>query len=389
MDSIPVSRAGARLTIDLDALCDNWLFLKRLSGDAECAAVVKADAYGCGIEPTVSALSQAGCRTFFAATPDECGRVRKSAPNARIFCLNGLFEDAEDYFLEHDILPVLNAPEDAKTYAQFAKKSGLALGCAIHLDSGMNRLGFGFDELRTFLDESEFVKCLSIELFMTHYACADEIGHPKTERQRSLFLEAAELLPKVPLSAANSAAILQEANHAFDLTRPGIALYGGEALSGKPNPMKPVVALEGRIIQIRTAAKGSGIGYGEKEILERESRIAYVSLGYADGFPRSASHKGVSIRDIAEPATAFFKGRALKGIGLVSMDMMGFDITDISEDEIGVGDFIEVIGANASIDDLARSAGTIGYELLTRLGGGRCARVYKGAGSPMNENERE
>ncbi|MGI9357648.1 MAG: alanine racemase [Rhizobiaceae bacterium] len=367
--------AGGQLTIDLGALARNWKLLNERSGDAECGAVVKADAYGIGIKHAVPALMKAGCKTFFVAVPDEGRKLRSAAPDSDCYILNGLFPKATKFLVENHLRPVLGTWNQVELWAEAARQCGHALPCAIQMDSGMTRLGLSLEELEQLVANTDLMAQFDIKLFMTHYACADDIGHPKTESQREIFQHASAFLPGVPRSAANSAANLQEAGHAFDLARPGIALYGGEALINVDNPMEPVVTLEGRINQIRTAKAGDSVGYGATETLRRSTRIAYLSVGYADGYHRAASNMGVPMRAVTPAAHAAFKGYILKGIGRISMDLCAFDITDIPPDEIAEGDWLELFGKTIPIDDVARAAGTIGYELLTGLGR-RYARCY-------------
>ena len=368
--------AGGRLTIDLGALVDNWHHLAKLAEGAECGAVVKANAYGCGIEPVVEALSAVGCKTFFVAVPEEGIRVKKTSPDRDCFVLNGLFETAVETFIQSDLRPVLGSIKQIELWANAAKERGEALPCAVHMDSGMNRLGLSLSELERLVTQNHLMDWLNIRLFMTHYACADDIGHEKTALQREVFLKGSELLPGVPRSAANSAADLQADGHAFDLARPGVALYGGEALNDVDNPMKPVVTLEGRINQIRQCKAGDAVGYGATQTLTRDTRLAYLSVGYADGYHRAASNSGVGMRFVSPAANAAYKGTVIKGVGRISMDLCAFDVTDIPEDEIAEGDWIELFGPTIPVDDVARAAGTIGYELLTGLGQ-RYSRIYK------------
>ncbi len=367
--------AGGRLTIELGALVSNWRLLAKAAGTAECGAVVKANAYGCGIEQVTEALSKAGCKTFFVALPNEGLRVRKTAPDARCFVLNGLFKEAARHYQEAGLIPILGSLGEVETWVEFAKSGGEPLPCALHLDSGMTRLGMNSKELERMVRSDHLMRHLIPQLFMTHYACADDIGHPKTQVQRETFLQASKLLPNIPLSAANSAAILQADGHGFDLVRPGIALYGGEALNDVPNPMKPVVTLEARIIQIKNVRAGDTVGYGGAETVKKDSRIAYVSVGYADGYHRGASNQGVAMRAVSPAAKAGYNGKIIKGVGRISMDISAFDITEIAESDINPGDWIELFGKTIPVDDVARASGTIGYELLTGLGS-RYARHY-------------
>ncbi len=359
--------AGGRLTIDLGALVSNWHMLAKNAGQAECGAVVKANAYGCGIEPVVQALFQAGCRTFFVALVEEGIQVKQTAPESRCFVLNGLFPDAAPHIHKANLIPTLGSIQEVEIWAAFAKQQGKPLPCAIQMDSGMTRLGMGKRELERVVSARHLMDHLDPKLFMTHYACADDVGHPKTEMQREVFTEASKLLPGVPCSIANSAATLHVDDRTFDVARPGIALYGGEALNDTPNPMKVVVTLEGRIIRIRSVKAGETVGYGAAETVKKDSRIAYVSVGYADGYHRSTSNMGVTMRTVAPAAIAAFKGNTIKGIGRVSMDISAFDVSDIPETEIAAGNWIELFGNTIALDDVARAAGTIGYELLTGL----------------------
>ncbi|MEM9732707.1 MAG: alanine racemase [Pseudomonadota bacterium] len=378
MSDIHPDLAGGRLTINLGALVRNWQKLAVLAKPAECGAVVKANAYGCGIEPVVKALWAAGCRTFFVAVASEGQRVKAVAPDATCYVLNGAYESALAHLNKAGLLPVLGSLPEIENWAALAAKLGRALPCALQMDTGMNRLGLTLAELERTVSHADLMGVLDVQLFITHYACADDIDHPQTIAQRERFLQASALLPGVRRSAANSAADLQAAGHQFELARPGIALYGGEALNDVENPMEVVVTLEARIIQIRTAGPGDAVGYGATETITRPSRLAYVSVGYADGYHRAASHMGVPMRAVAPPVEAAFKGQKIKGVGRISMDMCCFDVTDIPEHDIAAGDWIELFGPTIPVDDAARAAGTIGYEMLTALGQ-RYSRTYVGA----------
>ncbi len=377
--SIDPDLAGGRLTIDLNALIENWSKMRDHAFPADCGAVVKANGYGCEVEPVVKALSRAGCRVFFVALPTEGLRVRSVAPEATIFVLNGVFDNSQQAFLDGDLTPVLGTVENVRRWIAVAHQQGKAMPCALHIDSGMNRLGFQAGDFETLVHDANVMGQLDVKLLMTHFACADDIGHPKTIAQRELFDKTTRLLPGVPRSAANSAGTWQDKANIFDLARPGTVIYGAEALNDVPNPMLPVVTLEGRIIQIRNSPKGEQVGYGATQTLQRDTRIAYVSVGYADGYQRASSNTGVPLRSVIEkPSQAAFKGHYLSGIGRISMDMCGFDVTDIPPEEIAEGDWIELFGPTIPLDEVAAAAGTIGYELLVGMGQ-RYARTYIGA----------
>ena len=352
---------GGRVTIDLDALASNWRLLRDRGAPAECGAVVKADAYGCGIERVVPVLARSGCRTFFTALPAEAAKVRKAAPHASIYVLNGLF-DATTWFAQNNVRPV------AGTLPDVERLRGTGQPFALHVDTGMTRLGLTVAEARK-LDTSG----LRIEMVMTHFACADDVDHPKTDSQREQLVQIAKRFPGARISVSNSAAILQGGDNRIDLVRPGIAMYGAEALNDVENPMRPVVTLEGRVVQVREAKRGDTVGYGATVTLTRKSRIAIVSVGYADGYHRSASGSGVPMRHERKGAHGFLRGRNVPVLGRVSMDLTAFDVTDVPG--AVQGDWIEMFGANVAVDDVARACGTIGYELLTGLGN-RYRRTY-------------
>ena len=353
--------AGGRLRIDTAALARNYRTLADRAGSAECAAVVKADAYGLGVSNVVPALQSAGCRTFFVARASEGVALRAIAPRARVFVLDGVHEGSLSDLRVNGLLPVLGSLAQLGLW----REAGGREPCAVHIDTGMNRLGLRPDEFAAVASDGS-LEGLRIALLMTHPACADEPDHPLNERQRALFAEARERLPDVPASYCNSAALLGE-GPALDLARPGIALYGGESIDGQP-PLDPVVTLEARIVQRREVRKGEPVGYGATWVAQRPTRLAVCAVGYADGYPRSIG-MGVALRE-ARPAA----GRGAVGgvpvpiVGRVSMDLTIFDVTDVPAGIQAANDHIELIGPTVPLDEAARHAGTIGYELLTRLG---------------------
>ena len=374
-----VAGAGGRLSVNLGALVRNWKTLAAHAGRADCAAVVKANAYGCGTREVVAALARAGCRSFYVALPAEGVVARKAAPNASIGVLNGYFADAADTYVEHRLRPVLGSVEEIDGWRTLCERRANPLPCILHVDTGMNRLGLTVEEFHELAD-TDALAGIAITMLMTHFACADDLGHPKTLLQRERIAQCAERLPQVPVAAANSAGSLQNgegSRFAFDQVRAGVAMYGAEALNDVANPMEPVVTLEGRVLRVRPVAAGDTVGYGAAQTMVRDSRIAIVCVGYADGYHRAASNAGVSMRALSAPAKAWFDGRSVPGVGRISMDLCAFDVTDLPETAIGPGDWIELFGPNIAIDDVARAAGTIGYELLTGLGQ-RFARTYIG-----------
>ncbi|MEM8796630.1 MAG: alanine racemase [Pseudomonadota bacterium] len=359
--------APGLLTIDLPALAENWQLLDRMSGEAECAAVVKADAYGIGLLQASAALRDAGARTFFVATTAEAVALRQKFSDVTIYVLNGLQPGKSSVFLEHELCPVLNSLEEIEEWAY----DGNSAPAALHIDTGMNRLGLREEEAGALADDAKQVSCLRLNLIMSHLACADTPSSLMNGCQLSRFRDAAGLFEGVPRSLSNSAGIFNGSAFHCDLVRPGIALYGGAALKSHEDdcPMKPVVTVTAAILQIRDVKAHESVGYGAAETVEAPHKIAVVSAGYADGFLRSAGSTTAE-----KGASAYVGGKHAPLIGRVSMDMIAIDVTEV--DGLKRGDRVELFGPNASINRLASNAGTISYEFLTGLGH-RYRRTYK------------
>ena len=358
---LSADEAGGRLTIDAAALRANYHELREAAGGAECAAVVKANGYGLGIANVVRALVSEGCRTVFVARASEGVAVREIAPSLRIFVLDGVHEGTLSAIQVNGLIPVLGSMLQLGLW----REAGGGEPCAVHVDTGMNRLGLRRDECASLVRGGAF-DGIRVALLMTHPACADRPEHPLNAAQRETFGRVRSMLPDVPASYCNSAALLGR-GPTLDLVRPGIALYGGEAIEGG-RMLRPVVALDARIVQRRDVPAGETVGYGATWRAERDSRLAICAVGYADGLPR-ASGTGVPVRDVR--STAVFGalcGHRVPIVGRVSMDLTTFDITDVPIDAATSDDHIELIGPNVTLDDVARAAGTIGYEILTSLG---------------------
>jgi alanine racemase len=362
----------AILTIDLDALAANYRRLRDLAAPAECAAVVKADAYGLGMAQVAPALARAGCRTFFVATLGEAAALRSLLPQAIIYVFSGLMPGTAELYRAADLRPVLTSAEEIKEWASFCTSRGEQLPCAVHIDSGMNRLGLSADEIDQVAEARDLRQVLTLSLVMSHLACADEPDHPKSETQRKIFDRLRARLPHALASLANSAGILLGPDFAYDLVRPGIALYGGHPRRHGKNPFRPVVHLKGRVLQVRQVAPGETIGYGATHTFKRASRVAVVSVGYADGFFRSLSHK-----DGQEEFTVYVGAHAAPILGRVSMDLITIDVTTVPEEISRRGAWVELIGPNVPAHAVAARAGTIDYEILTNLGR-RAFRRYIG-----------
>lgn len=365
---IPKRLAAATLTVDLGALADNWRRLNDLTGRAETAAVVKADAYGLGIGHAAPVLAAAGCRTFFTALGHEGAEVRRAVPDARVFVLNGVMAGAEADFVEEDLLPVLNDLHQIGRWRDHAARTGRRLGCAIHIDTGMTRLGLLGEAVERLAEDPSLLDGLDVQLLITHPACADIPDHELNAQQLAMFHERAARLPKIPLSAANSPAIFLGPEWHLDLVRPGVALYGSNPSPLCKGAMKPVVDLKARILQVHEIARERTIGYGATHRLSAPQRIATCGVGYGDGYLRSLGNRGFGM----------LAGRRVPLVGRVSMDLITFDISSVPETEIGPETEISLIGGGVDIDELAAKGDTIAYELLTGLGA-RYARDYVGA----------
>jgi alanine racemase len=370
--SIPAD-ARAVLTINLDAMRANWAALNVASGKAECAAVVKADAYGLGLEEIARALTREGCRTFFTATLEEGRRIRAVQPGANIYILDGLLPGAAPHYAGFDLRPCLGSFGEVQEWAAYCDAIGRPLAAAIHIDTGMNRLGLPAVEVDALAAEPAVFTRFHLTLVMSHLACADEPAHPMNARQRAAFDALRAKLPATKASLANSGGVFLGAPFHYDLVRPGIALYGGRAFEGETNPMRWVVQLQARILQVRETPAGETVGYGATYVCERPTRIATIACGYADGFLRAISRVGRS-----SGAVGFLGPHPVPIIGRVSMDTITLDVTDVPTVHAQRGAWVEVMGARTTVDDLTDRAGTIGYELLTRLGR-RVHRVYRDA----------
>jgi alanine racemase len=365
---IPEDLAGAVLAIDLSAIQNNWRKLAAQAKPARCGAAVKGNAYGLGIEPVALALWEAGCRDFFVARPKEGEELRGILGEAAIYVLDGLFPGQAEFYARNTLLPALISIDEAREWAAFGRVYGRKLPCAIHVDTGINRLGFSLADFHALQADRQTMQDLNVTLLMSHLACADEARHPLNAKQKNAFAEVRKKLPGIPGSLANSSGIFLGRDFLQDLVRPGIALYGGNPTPDKANPMQAVALLEGAILQVRDVAAHQTVGYGATWASQHTSRIAILGAGYKDGVPRSLS--AASGRN--DRPQVLIAGRRCPVVGRVSMDMMAIDVTGL---DVKRGDRAEILGPNILIDEAASWAGTISYELLTRLGS-RYARLY-------------
>ena len=353
--------AAARLSIDLDAIAANWRTLAAMNR-GETGAVVKADAYGLGSARVAPALMAAGARSFFVALAEEGVPLRAAlGPLPRIFVFSGLMPGEAPLVRAANLIPLLNSQAQVQEVKALATTLGRPLAVGLQFDTGMNRLGLEPSDLSALLAAPGGLAGLDLALVMSHLACADEPDHEMNAAQREAFLAmtAHPALAGVPRSLGATGGALLGPDFHFDMTRPGIGLYGGLPFSDA----RPVVALEAPIIQVREVAEGETVGYGAAWRAETVRRIATICVGYADGL-----HRALSVG-----FTAWMGAAPLPSAGRVSMDLVTLDVTQCPEAREGA--YVTLLGPGQGVDDLAAKAGTIGYEILTSLGA-RYARRY-------------
>jgi alanine racemase len=366
MVSDPAERADTILEIDLAGIVANWRFLAQRVKPAGCAAVVKADAYGLGAIQVSPALAAAGCRLFFTATLDEGIALRGVLPEPfEIAVLNGVSRGAIAEFIEHRLVPVLNDPGQIADWQAGSARQG-RLPAMLHLDTGMARLGLPMREFERLAAEFVCEGVARWRALISHLACADEPAHPLNEIQRMRFHSARRRLCGVPASLAASSGIFLGGEFHLDFVRPGAALYGVNPQPGAPNPMRQIARLKGRILQVREVDRGEPVGYGAAHVMDAPGRLATVAVGYADGWPRSLSHRG----------SGRLGGQRVPLLGRVSMDLVVFDVSSVDPSLACPGSFVELLDDDYGVDAAAADAGTIGYEILTALSR-RCHRVYR------------
>ena len=361
--------AGALLSIDLTALQSNYRLLARKAGKAACGAAIKGDAYGVGVKPVAKALWAEGCRSFYVARPEEGAALREILPKAAITVLDGLYEGQAVFYRKHQLVPALTTLSQIRDWA----KNGKGAPCSLHVDTGINRAGLQPSDWLAFTGDDKLLSTLNIRMLMSHLACGDDDQSPMNRQQLDRFTAIRKSVPHLKASLANSPGIFLGRSYAFDEVRPGVGLYGGNPTPYQKNPMKPVVTLDARILQVRNIQKGETVGYSATWKAERTSRIAIIAAGYADGVARKLSSSQPQ-----GPAQVWLGGQRCPIVGRVSMDMMTIDVTDVPERKLAKATTAELLGKHISVDEAAGWAGTISYELLTHLGK-RYARVYNQA----------
>jgi alanine racemase len=366
MATIPLPHAGAVLHVDLNAVAANWNFLRARHDSGPVGAVLKADGYGLGAGPIARRLARAGCRHFFTAHLNEALALRPEVPDSFIGLLGGLLPGTEAELVAHAVTPALGSLGEVDLWTAHARRLGRPLPAMLHVDTGMSRLGLEERDVDVLAADPQRLTGVIVSHVMTHLVASEEPGNAVNTEQARRFVAARARLPAAPTSLANSSGIFLGKEFGSDLARPGAALYGINPAPGRPNPMQQVARLRARVLQVRDIASGTSVGYNATWTATRPSRIGTVGIGYADGWHRSLSNKGV----------AHFDGKPVPLVGRVSMDLTTFDITD--HPGIAPGTWLDLLGPGLGPDAVADAAGTNGYEVLTSLGR-RFARVYRGA----------
>lgn len=375
------STAGARLIVDLDAIRRNYRDLvARAVPGATVAAVVKADAYGLGADRVAPALESAGCETFFVATLDEALSLRRLLPTAHIYVLDGNLPGTEAALGAGNLVPVLNDLGAIERWRDQARRTSIPHRAVLQLDTGMCRLGLTPAEGACLAAEPERLDGLAPSLVMSHLACAEQPDHPMNQEQLRRFVALTAALPAMTRSLANSSGIFLGADFHFDLVRPGAALYGINPTPDAPNPMAEVARLQGKIVAVRDVDSAMTVGYGATHRVARSGRIATLAIGYADGFPRALGNIANGV--LSDRGTSQI---ALPVVGRVSMDLITLDVSALAPDQTMIGTHVDLIGGSRTVDAVAAQAGTIGYEVLARIGR-RVPRIYRDSTTDGHES---
>lgn len=344
------------MRVDLDALARNYRALRTAAIPGRCGAVIKANAYGLGVEPVAKRLFDEGCRHFFVANLSEGTALRALFATAEIFVLSGALDGEERALRVASLIPVLNSHEQVVRWVELGDSKRYP--AVINLDTGMSRLGLDARELNQLALDTGTLGELEIAYVMTHLACGDTPENSMNERQIAEFEVLKQRLPPAPTSIGNSAGLLSGEKYRGDLSRPGIALYGGNPFSSRANPMEPVVTLLAPVLQVREVTRTATVGYGATRQVDAPARLATLGVGYADGIPYSLSNSG----------RGYLSDTYVPIVGRVSMDLVSVDVSAAPRHSVYPGAMVELVGPNVLLDEVAEAAGTIGYEILTGLG---------------------
>jgi alanine racemase len=358
----------ATLTIDLSAITRNWRLLSQTHRQNACAAVVKANAYGLGVGEVSAALADAGCSHFFVARLEEAIELREILTSQFIYVFDGVQPGEENYFLDYNIIPVLNSLPQFERWEAIASTTEAAAS-VLHVDTGMNRLGLTIDEAEKLAVEQERLKAAQTRFIMSHLSCASDPAAELNKLQCERFNHIRRCFPNMHASLSNSAGVFLGEKFHHDLARPGCALYGINPFDDRPNPMEHVATLTAPILQLReTTQDNEPVGYGADVYVHKGTKIATVGLGYADGLHRILSGTGLH---------AYIAGHRAPLLGRISMDLITIDVSHIPPDMLEETTAVEIINPQQDVNALAQAAQTIGYEIFTSIKA-RVKRNYVG-----------
>ena len=363
MSFAAMGQADSCLTIDLGAIIANWRYIDSLSSaTTTTAAMVKANGYGLGAKNVAEALANAGCTEFFVANLGEALSLRqhldeRGHKQLHIMTLHGCQRDGLDDHIAFRITPVLNDLEQLSRWRMCSQQRSDSLPALLHIDTGMTRLGFDADQIDWLIENKSALDGLDCRYVMSHLVSAEVADDPTNALQLAAFNEWRRWFPGMPASLANSAGSMLSPDYHFQMTRPGIALYGADPADQPTDKLMRVVTWQARIIQLRQAKAGDRVGYGGTHLLDRPSRVATIGVGYADGYNRKLGGK----------ASVLIGSQTAPVIGRVSMDSITVDVTDIDPAHLQHG-FVELLHDDYDLSRMAGDAETIAYEILTRLG---------------------
>jgi alanine racemase len=365
LDGPPEAEACGALKVNLSALAANWEILTKKT-EAECAAVIEGNAYGCGIEPIAGALAKSGCENFFVSNLPEARQVRGAAPDAAIYVLNGFYSGTSAAFAEVNARPVINSPIQMAEWDAFVAGRQWAGSYALNITTGASRHGLTPDEAAALAPRVNWPDN-GVSLLMSSIDHADKPDHPQNERQIAVFREVRRHFRDVPASLADASGILAGLKIHFDLVRAGSALLGVNPTPGAANPMQPVLELKARIVQVRTLEPGETVGGGS--VVKRRTRLAFVSVGTADGYPQLAGPPDGRLK-------VMIGGQRCTVAGAPSLDLLPVDVTDLADPTVArFGTMVTLIGGDLGIDELAAATKSTAPEVLGRLGQ-RFHRIY-------------
>jgi alanine racemase len=371
-DCYCTDKHGGILSINLKNLHKNYKIISSFASRSITSATVKSNGYGLGLDKVAKTLYSAGCRVFFVSHLSEAIILNDviESKNIIIYVLNGLPKNSIDEYVKGGFRPVIGSLDELHDWANYSGKKKLP-PIALNIETGFTRLGLYPNDLIKVASVIKGKKNINISLIMSHLACAEDKNSNMNAEQLNLFKKAAEVFPNIPRSICNSAGLFCGENYHLELVRPGISLYGGYEGMLKCVKLHPVVSLHAPIIQIKEVSRGVRIGYGATYKFNKKTLVGLVSIGYADGLIRSLSTNDGN----KYGADLFINGIKTPIVGRISMDITAIDLTNVPIENCKRGELVEIIGQNQNIDQLSKNAGTISYELLSRLGF-RFKRVY-------------